>query len=286
MQIQWKDPARPAMIVHEEEGTVYLTFPMLDTFPELMHCFSTRLGGVSTGMFRSMNLSDSRGDEKANVKENFRRLGKAAGFIPEDLVMSDQTHTVNIRRVEDKDKGSGFIREKDYRNVDGMVTNVPGVVLATFYADCVPLYFYDPVNRAIGLSHSGWRGTAAEMGKVTVERMSKEFGSRPEDIYAAIGPSICQECYEVSQDVIEEFTRTFGANIAEQMYCRNGRGRYQLDLWKANRHILLNAGIREEHLSLPGICTCCNPEFLFSHRATGGKRGNLGAFLSLRKQAN
>ena len=282
MHIQWKDPAHPAMQVHVNEEVVWLTFPALDQFPELMNCFSTRLGGVSEGIFRSMNLSYNRQDDPEKVTENFRRLGKAAGFKPEDLVMSDQTHTTNIRVVEEKDRGSGFTRKKDQTDIDGLITNVPGIVLATFYADCVPLYFYDPENRAIGLSHSGWRGTVREMGRVTVERMQEVFGSDPGKIYAAIGPSICQDCYEVSSDVIDEFVRVFGKEAAERLYYVNKRGRFQLDLWKANRYILLKAGIREEHLSLPGICTCCNSELLFSHRATGGKRGNLGAFLSIR----
>ena len=283
MQIRWKNPAQPGMTVHDIGGTVFLTFPMLDAFPEIINCFSTRMGGVSEGIFRSMNLSYTRGDVPERVTENFRRFGQAAGFAPENMVLSDQTHTVNVRVVTEDDRGKGFTRKKDYTDVDGMITNVPGLVLATFYADCVPLYFYDPVKKAAGLSHSGWRGTVAGMGRVTVEKMQEVFGSRPEDIRAAIGPSICQKCYEVSADVIEEVNKTFGEKEASSLYYTNPKGRFQLDLWAANRLILLKAGIREEHLSLPGICTCCNPEFLFSHRASMGKRGNLGAFLSIRQ---
>ena len=283
MQIRWKNPAQPGMTVHDIGGTVFLTFPMLDAFPEIINCFSTRMGGVSEGIFRSMNLSYTRGDVPERVTENFRRLGQAAGFAPENMVLSDQTHTVNVRVVTEDDRGKGFTRKKDYTDVDGMITNVPGLVLATFYADCVPLYFYDPVKKAAGLSHSGWRGTVAGMGRVTVEKMQEVFGSRPEDIRAAIGPSICQDCYEVSADVIEEVNKTFGEKEASSLYYTNPKGRFQLDLWAANRLILLKAGIREEHLSLPGICTCCNPDFLFSHRASMGKRGNLAAFLSIRE---
>ena len=271
------------MTVHDIGGTVFLTFPMLDAFPEIINCFSTRMGGVSEGIFRSMNLSYTRGDVPERVTENFRRLGQAAGFAPENMVLSDQTHTVNVRVVTEDDRGKGFTRKKDYTDVDGMITNVPGLVLATFYADCVPLYFYDPVKKAVGLSHSGWRGTVAGMGRVTVEKMQEVFGSRPEDIRAAIGPSVCQDCYEVSADVIEEVNKTFGEKEASSLYYTNPKGRFQLDLWAANRLILLKAGIREEHLSLPGICTCCNPDFLFSHRASMGKRGNLAAFLSIRE---
>ena len=165
-----------------------------------------------------------------------------------------------------------------------MVTNVPGLVLATVYADCVPLYFVDPVHRAIGLSHSGWRGTAAKIGKVTVEKMNEEYGTDPKDIYSAIGPSICQKCYEVSEDVILEFQKSFEKKYWDSLFYIKENGKYQLNLWEANRLIMLEAGIKEEHISMPGICTCCNPEFLFSHRASHGKRGNLGAFLGIRRK--
>lgn len=165
-----------------------------------------------------------------------------------------------------------------------MVTNVPGLVLATFYADCVPLYFVDPVHRAIGLSHSGWRGTAAKIGKVTVGKMNEEYGTDPKDIYSAIGPSICQKCYEVSEDVILEFQKSFEKKYWDSLFYIKENGKYQLNLWEANRLIMLEAGIKEEHISMPGICTCCNPEFLFSHRASHGKRGNLGAFLGIRRK--
>ena len=178
-----------------------------------------------------------------------------------------------------------MIRPKSYQDVDGMITNVPGVVLCTFYADCVPLYFVDPVHKAIGLSHSGWRGTVGKIGKVTIEKMKAQFGSAPEDIFTAIGPSICQDCYEVSEDVILEFQSTFDKKYWESLFYQKENGRYQLNLWEANRIIFLEAGIKEEHISMPGICTCCNPDFLFSHRATHGKRGNLAAFLGIRREA-
>ncbi len=169
--------------------------------------------------------------------------------------------------------------------MDGMITNEPGLMLATFYADCVPLFFVDPVKRAVGLSHSGWKGTAGKMGRCTVEAMVREFNSRPEDILAAIGPSICADCYEVSGDVILEFEKSFGAEAVESFSIRKGNGKYQLDLWEANRYVLLEAGIRPEHMAVTDICTCCNPDKLFSHRASHGKRGNLAAFLGLVEEA-
>ena len=140
----------------------------------------------------------------------------------------------------------------------------------------------DVVLNLIGLSHSGWRGTVAKIGKVTVEKMKEEYGCHPEDILAAIGPSICQDCYEVSEDVIEEFKTAFAGEYQERLYYKKKNGKYQLNLWETNRLIFLEAGIPEANISMPGICTCCNPEFLFSHRASHGKRGNLAAFLGLK----
>jgi hypothetical protein len=164
--------------------------------------------------------------------------------------------------------------------VDGLVTNEPGVVLSTFFADCVPLYFVDPVHRAIGLSHSGWRGTVGRMGERTLEKMASEFGTNPRDVYAAVGPSICQDCYEVSADVADAFAAEFAGHTDDIL--RSGKnGKYQLDLWESNRIVLCEAGVLPEHLAITNVCTCCNPELLFSHRASRGMRGNLGAFLFL-----
>ena len=204
-------------------------------------------------------------------------------------MFSDQTHTTNIRHVTEADKGKGLLRPRDYADVDGMITDEPGIVLSTFYADCVPLLFVDPIKRAVGLSHSGWKGTAGGMGRKTVEAMEKAFGSRPEDILVGIGPSICQDCYEVSEDVAEAFRNLLSGEemkkvktMTEEQILKDKRnGKYQLDLWKANEAVCLSAGIRPEHISVTDICTCCNPGYLFSHRASNGKRGNLGMFVVL-----
>ena len=260
----------------------YLVFPKLEETGVVKHLFTTRTGGVSSGIYATMNLSFSRGDDPLNVMENYRRIGEVLGTDPEHMVASRQTHTTNIHAVTEKDCGNGIGRASSYEDIDGLVTDVPGIALVTYYADCVPLYFVDPVHRAIGLSHSGWRGTAAKIGKVTVEKMNEEYGTDPKDIYSAIGPSICQKCYEVSEDVILEFQKSFEKKYWDSLFYIKENGKYQLNLWEANRLIMLEAGIKEEHISMPGICTCCNPDLLFSHRASHGKRGNLGAFIYLR----
>ena len=262
-------------------GTVleYLTFPLLEETGIVKHLFTTRLGGVSRGEFSSMNLSTSRGDVKEHVFENYRRIADVLGCQVEDMTASHQTHTTNIRRITAEDRGKGILRERDYENVDGLITNEAGVVLVTYYADCVPLYFVDPVHRAIGLAHSGWRGTVGRMGECMIRAMEETFGSKPEELVAGIGPSICRDCYEVSEDVAEQFLDRFGSEVAVP---GKQPGKYQLDLWLANEKILEQAGILAQHIAVTDICTCHNSEYLFSHRASNGRRGNLGAFLMLK----
>ncbi|WP_249303275.1 peptidoglycan editing factor PgeF [Qiania dongpingensis] len=263
------------------KGIPFLSFPLLEESGLVKHGFSTRLGGVSEGVCASMNLGFHRGEARQKVMENYRRMAEALEMPMERMVLSQQTHTTNVRVVTEADAGNGIIRPLPYSDVDGLITNVRGLPLVTFYADCVPLYFVDPVNRAIGLSHSGWRGTKDRMGRHTLERMREAFGSRPEEVLACVGPSICRSCYEVSLDVAEEFRRAFGELADERLLDEKPDGKFQLDLWEANRLILLDSGILPEHLAVTDICTCCNPEFLFSHRASGGRRGNLAAFLCL-----
>ncbi len=267
---------------HVEKAVPYFTFPAFDELPGIIHGFSSRLGGVSEGFLSSMNLSFSRGDEPERVRENFRRIAESIGFSEKDLVFSMQTHTANVRRVGREDCGRGLERPVGYCDVDGLVTNEPGVVLATFYADCVPLFFVDPVHHCIGLSHSGWRGTVGKIGKATVETMAREFGSEPGDLLAAVGPSICQECYEVSEEVIGLFRENFAEELWPKLFYRKDNGHYQLNLWEANRLIFQEAGILPQHITVTDICTACNPELLFSHRASGGKRGNLAGFLEIK----
>ena len=268
--------------VHECGGVVYLTFPILEQLPGIVHGFSTRLGGVSQGDVGTMNLSFSRESSRQNVEENYRRLAKAIGYEPERLVCSRQTHTTNVRVVTEEDCGIGFCRSGDYDNIDGLVTNVPGIPLMTFYADCVPLLLADPVHRAIGCAHSGWRGTAANMGKAALEVMKREYGTEAKDVITAIGPSICQDCYEVSEDVIDQFREVYHRKIWPDLFYEKQTGKFQLNLWEACRQNFLMAGVLPEHISLPDLCTCCNPKFLFSHRASRGNRGNLVAVVMLR----
>lgn len=274
MEVTWKKANNnQSTILVEKEGVPYLTFDKLSK-AGVIHGFSTRMGGVSTGIFESMNLSYNRGDEKEAVDENYRRIGNAIGFDPAKLVFSNQIHTTDIKIVTEEDCG------KVMTGMDGLMTNIPGIPMVTSYADCVPLFFYDPVKCVVAVSHSGWKGTVHRMGRVTVEKMMNEFGSKPEDIIVAVGPSICQDCYEISEDVAVQFQKEF-PDWVEDILIDKKNGKYQLDLWKTNELILLDCGILPEHLDVTDLCTCCNDKLLFSHRASKGKRGNLGGFIML-----
>lgn len=308
-----------------EDGASFpvLTFAAWDALPGIRHCFSTRAGGVSEGFLSSLNFRGDLYDPPENILENYRRAALFFGTTPDRIVCAQQTHTANVRIVTEEDAGKGAVRERDYRDVDGLVTNVPGLVLFTSHADCPPLYFYDPVRRAVALAHSGWKGTVSRIGEAALRKMKEAFGTDPADVYAAVGPSICPDCYEISEDVAQEFRACFGrdggrggdaamqdaggfpgesrlpggaaqktqtgaeepeehGDLIQRILKRGKRpGHYQLDLWKANERILLEAGITREHLTVTNLCTCCNCGELFSHRATEGRRGNQGAFLML-----
>ena len=273
-------PDSSILKIKNKEDVEYLSFNELEKVSCINHLFTTRHGGVSEGIFSAMNLSFGRGDDPNAVHENFRRIAKVLDTKVENMVCSSQTHTTNIRKVSKDDGGKGILRKMDYENVDGLITREKGLVLATFYADCVPLYIVDPVKEAIGLAHSGWRGTVGRIGREVVKQMQEEFGSCPEDLQVAIGPSICRDCYEISEDVAMHFWNEFSEH--RDIMKKTGIDKYHLDLWKTNRYVFEDAGVPAEHIYVTDICTCCNSEYLFSHRASYGKRGNLGAFLVLR----
>ena len=255
---------------------LYLSYPLLAETGIVKQGFSTRLGGVSSGIYSSMNLSFAQGDEEANVRENYRRMAVALGVDEKNIVKPRQTHTTNVHKVTKENK------EAEFQDVDGLVTNEPGLCLATTYADCVPLFFVDPVHKAIGLSHSGWRGTVGKIGEVTLKKMAEEYGTKAEDVIAAIGPSICQDCYEVSEDVIWKFKEAFDEIYWKELFYEKENKKFQLNLWKANEIIMQQAGVRKENIAVTNVCTNCNSDLLFSHRATQGKRGALAAFLVLK----
>ena len=270
-----------------DNGVVYLTFPILEDTGIIRHGFSTRLGGVSKGYFSTMNLAYSRGDDKQNVDMNFDLFCEAIGVEKSSCVTSRQTHTINIRRVTANDKGKGVIKETDYANVDGLITNEPGITLIIYCSDCIPVALVDPVHKAIGLVHSGWKGTRGRIAACAVEKMNYEFGSRAEDLICAVGPGVCRSCYEVSKDVADQFkgeavqirTTKDGSIIRDPL---TGEPKYSLDLKAINKSILMRAGVREDHIQISDFCTACSPNLFFSHRVMGNERGNNAFFLSIK----
>lgn len=264
--------------IKTQNGVVYISFPKLEACGAVRHLFSTRIGGVSKGQFAAMNTRFT-GDSRECVAENYRRLCATVGIDEAHLVLSHQTHTNNVRVVTAADCGTGYSKPS-FCDVDGLITAERGVALVTQYADCTPLLFCDPVKKVCATSHAGWRGTVSRIGKITVEKMVNEFGSRREDIIAAIGPCICKACYEVDTPVYEQFFSS-GINLDGVFYPKGDGVHYNLDLKKANLNILLDCGIKPENIDIADICTCCNSNELHSHRATGGKRGNLAAIIEL-----
>lgn len=271
-------------VLEKEAKVPYLHFHSFDRQEWLQLTFSTRLGGVSKGYLSTLNLGWNRGELRENVCENYRRYCASIGSKSEKLVLSDQVHETTVRYVDERDCAGTEIVKK-LKDVDGMITDIPELVLATSYADCVPLFFCDPVKRIVASSHSGWKGTVAGIGAETIRKLHK-MGCQPEDIEVLIGPSICQKCYEISEDVAKQFATAYEADEMEQILQKGrvtgeGEQKYQLDLWAANWFQLKRAGVQPEHIHLAGVCTCCNHELLFSHRASHGKRGNLNGFLRI-----
>ena len=259
--------------------------PLLQEIRGLRHGFSTRKGGVSKEHLSSLNLGFNLGDEREKVLENFRILGSLFEAKPEDFVLTQQTHSVNVRHVGREDRGKGIFRERDYTDVDALMTDEEGVILSAFSADCVPILFYDKGHRAIASCHSGWRGTHGRILARVIEAMQREFFSKPEEIYIAIGPSICKNCYEVSEDVGEAFLGAFPALREMTKNAspieRVSEEKFHIDLWELNRWIALENSIPAENISVSGYCTMERPDLFFSHRYSQGKRGVQGAFIGL-----
>jgi len=268
------------MIQNTENGIVHYTFENLVVAEGINHLFSTRLGGVSQGAYDNMNLNFSMGDAHQAVMQNFQRIA-GLGFPVEDMVFSHQTHNCEIRQVTAADRGKGIMCDRDYTGIDGLIANDPSVTLVTFYADCVPLFFYDSVQGAIGLSHAGWRGTVGQIGVRTVAAMMESYGSTPSDILVGIGPSICASCFEVGNEVAEKFVHALDFAVDLIVPCDTKPDKSYIDLQGINRQSLVNVGIPASNIEMPGICTQENPDIFFSHRMMGSARGSLAAFMRL-----
>lgn len=271
-------PVTKNLCAHQKNGVVYYSFPQMDAYPFLKAGLSTRLGGVSEGIYASMNLSYTRGDEKARVDENFRRICDAMGLPVAGVVVSAQEHHTTLQNVTAADCGKG-ITFTGFKDVDGLLTDEPNVVLCTQYADCVPLLFADPKKRVVAASHAGWRGTVGEIGRLTVERMCKDYGCDPADILAGIAPSIGRCCFEVDTPVYDAFKEM--TVFDDGCFTADGNDKFHIDLWEVNRRVLLSAGVKADNITVTDLCTRCYPDVFWSHRKTGPDRGSLAAFIGM-----
>ena len=262
-----------AFTVHRRGALEYL---QADALSGAIHGFTTRYGGVSTGYLSSLNLGVHRGDDPENVRKNYEIVGAALGFDPEDVVMTHQVHSAVVRRVGRENRGEGLLRPVpgDY---DGLITDEPGVVLAVFSADCVPILLFDPVRRAVGAVHAGWRGTAAGIVRNAVERMRQEFGCEPHDLRAAVGPCIGPCCFETGPEVREAMVAALGAEAED--FCRPAGEKYYVNLKELNRLWLLGCGVTR--IDLSPDCTHCQPERFWSHRTVGFARGAQAGLIGL-----
>lgn len=269
-----------SMELNIKNGVTFLRFPQLNELGFVNHAFSTKLGGVSSGEFSTMNLSFNRGDSFENVIENYKRICSAADIDFNTLTASAQDHNSFIRTVTKKEIGIGITKPKDLQSVDGLITNIPDITLVIYFADCVPILLVDTVNKAIGAVHSGWRGTVKEIAKAAVNKMNIEYGSQPENIICTIGPNINKCCYEVDKNVFNEFNTL--THLSPEKFTQSiGSEKYMIDLSEANKQILLNCGVKSENIYISDLCTKCSSELLFSHRATNGKRGGMAAFICM-----
>ena len=269
------------MTLNNADTVPYLTYNSLSEIKFINHAFSTRLGGVSEGEFTSMNMAFNRGDNPESVTENYKRICKSAGFDFNSLTASAQDHNTFVRAVTSENKGVGIYKPRDLHSVDALVTNEKGVTLVTYYADCTPLFFVDTKKKAIGLAHAGWRGTVGRIGEKVVNKMTELYGTNPADIVAAIGPAISVCCYEVDKPCADNFYALADLDSSRFVFPKEN-GKYMIDLLETNRQILVAAGVKNENITISDICTNCNSELLWSHRATKGKRGTMSAFMCIK----
>lgn len=269
------------MKLHNADSVPYLTYDSLSEITFINHAFSTKHGGVSEGEFESMNFAFNRGDNPDNVTQNYKRFCQSAGFEYETLTASAQDHNTVVRAVTEKDCGVGIYKPRDMESVDALITNEKGVTLVTYYADCTPLFFVDTKNKAIGLAHAGWRGTVGRIGEKVVKKMTELYGTNPADIKAAIGPAISVCCYEVDYPCAENFLKLEGLE-SEKFVFPKENGKYMLDLLETNRQILVSCGVKPENITVSDVCTNCNSDLLWSHRATKGHRGTMCAFMCMK----
>lgn len=256
----------------DASGLVYYQFEQWTNGTPLVHALFTRLGGTSLPPWASLNVGGTVGDDLAAVRENLRRMYSVLDLDGMRACTVWQVHGADAVAV-----CSPVMHRRWLARADGMVTDVPGLPLVMRYADCAPIMLYDPVRRAVGLAHAGWRGTVLGTATSTVEAMCTAFGTRVQDIQAGIGPCIGPERYQVGEDVVQAMHDAFGHT--DGLIRRDGDGSAYLDLWATNRLALERAGV--EQIEIAGLCTATRTDEFFSHRAEGGLTGRFGVVVAL-----
>ncbi len=262
--------------IHEQNGLTWLTAPNLSG---VRHGFSSRPGGVSPAPWDSLNLRPGMGDGREAMLENYRRFCALLGVDMERTVLSRQVHETNVRACTAEDAGKGLFRERDYDSADALVTDVPGLTLFVFSADCGTVLLHDPLAGCIGAVHAGWRGCAGGIVEKTVREMTRLYGADPARMRAALGPCIGPCCFETDGDVPEAMEASLGAE-AKPFLERRG-AKYHVDLAGLNRQWLLRTGLAADHIDVCGLCTGCRPDLFWSHRKLGDQRGVQCAAVSL-----
>lgn len=263
----------------EENGVKLYKAWHLHASELVSHGFSTRIGGNSAAPYDTLNLSLNVDDDGDAVRANRRVFASAIGVDFERIVVPDQVHSNSVKLITEADCGSGSLDHINaIHGTDALITNVPGVTLALHFADCVCIFLLDPVNRAIGVAHAGWRGTAGKIVSVTLDAMHNEFGSEPSSMLAAISPAICRNCYEVGPDTARQIFRAFPHD--ERVLSQSSLDKWRADLKTANFILLREAGITMENIAVSEECTSCNAEHFFSYRRDG-RTGRMGGWMSL-----
>ena len=260
------------MNLNIKNAVAFLTFKRLEEFKFIKHAFSTRLGGISTGNFATLNVVEKSGESDKNVEENLQRICEATEISKESIFSLHQNHSTKIKIINTKES------KRTDEIYDGSITNVPGITLSTYHADCAPLFLIDPKTKCIGLAHAGWKGTVNNIAAEIVSKMSMNYGASPKDIICCIGPSIRNCCFEIKNDVSPYFEKI------DKKLITNKNGKMYADIAQCNKINLLNLGISNENIIISDICTKCNCDLLYSYRDQGKKHGNMIAMMQIIQQ--
>ena len=263
------------MSIEKIEDRIYLKSSLLDN-SDITHFFTTKAGGYSTGKIRGLNLGFRVGDEHEAVRKNYMQICRDFDIPFERIIAAKQTHSDFVRIVTEEESGFGVERLDKTFESDGLVTNCPNLPIVVFYADCVPILMFDQSAGVVAAVHSGWRGTVSKIAEKAVFVMQQKFGASPENIKAAIGPSIGKCCFETGKEV--------ACNFEKDLVCDLNNGKFKVDLWEANKRIVLNSGLLEQNIDVLGICTMCHPHLLYSYRVDGDKTGRMGALIMIKNR--